>query len=62
MRLVPCKTIPFNLGLIYFKGEMIMSKNDEILELTKEVDNKLKRLIALIKTHIIKTNIKKGDK
>lgn len=41
---------------------MIMSKNDEILELTKEVDNKLKRLIALIKTHIIKINIKKGDK
>lgn len=39
-----------------------MSKNDEILELIKEIDNKLKRLIALTKTHIIKNTTNKGDK
>lgn len=39
-----------------------MSKNDEILELIKEIDNNLKRLIALTKTHIIKNITNKGEK
>lgn len=39
-----------------------MSKNDEILELIKEIDNNLKRLIALTKTHIIKNGSNKGGK
>lgn len=39
-----------------------MSKTDEILELIKEINDKLKRLIALTKTHILKNSSQKGDK
>lgn len=51
--------LSFRLWLIYFKGEMIMFKDNERLEMLEKIDKKLSQIIAILNRNRI---TKKGDK